>query len=331
MRKTNPASDILALVWMVIVVAIPTTLTLRTVEEPPWRARPEMNPSPHGYTISLLLFLFPVLVLGYLHLQKVKPVDHRRALLWASGTIALLGFALDTFFGYSFFVFRNVGATIGVRLPAWDWGAMHWVPAFLPVEEFAFYTLGAICVITLYLWANDNWLADYDPNAHRDKAKQVPALLHISWSSLALWAGLVALGFLAKRFGPDPEGFPGYFLFLMTLGFLPTFLFARAIAPFVNWRAFGFAFSLLVLVSLMWEATLGVPYDWWNYQVGQMLGFRVLAWSALPVEAVLLWLVIAWDCVIAFELFRVFFHMERSVRAAMLGERATVEGAAVGS
>jgi hypothetical protein len=78
---------------------------------------------------------------------------------------------------------------------------------------------------------------------------------------------------------------------------------------------------MLVLVSLMWEATLGVPYDWWNYQTPQMLGFRVLAWSALPIEAVLLWLVIAWDCIIAFELFRVFFHMERTVAAAMLGEQ----------
>ena len=149
----------------------------------------------------------------------------------------------------------------------------------------------------------------------------MPRLLHISWKSLAIWAAFTGIGLLLKKFGPEPAGFPGYFLFVMTLGFLPTFLFANAVGPFVNWRAFGFAFGLLILVSLMWEATLGVPYDWWNYKDAQMLGIRVLAWSALPMEAVLLWLVIAWDCVIAFELFRLYFHMERPPRAALLGER----------
>jgi hypothetical protein len=49
----------------------------------------------------------------------------------------------------------------------------------------------------------------------------------------------------------------------------------------------------------------------------------VRAWADLPMEAVLLWLVIAWDCIIAFELFRVYFHMDRPVRAALLGQRQT--------
>lgn len=321
MRLTKPRRDILVLICMVLVIAFPAMLTLRTVHEPPGHAHPELNPSPYGYTVSLLLFLLPTLVLAYVHMQRVKPVHHRRALLWSSGVIALVGFVLDTFFGYSFFVFKNVGATIGVRLPAWDWSTLGWVPAYLPVEEFAFYLLGAVCTITLYLWANDEWLRDYDPDVHRERAKEVPKLIHISWGSVGLWAGLVALGFLLKRLGPEPAGFPGYYLFIMTLGFLPTFLFMRAVGPFVNWRAFGFAFALLVLVSLIWEATLGVPYDWWNYNDHAMLGIRITAWSALPIEAVLLWLVIAWDCVIAFEIFRMFFHMERSVGAALLGAR----------
>ena len=104
---------------MVLVIAI-AILTLSTVHVPRGVNAPSSNPSPHGYTVSLLLFPVPGAVLDCLHLQKVKPVDHRRALLWSAGVVALLGFVLDTFFGYSFFVFRNVGATIGVRLPAWD-------------------------------------------------------------------------------------------------------------------------------------------------------------------------------------------------------------------
>lgn len=329
MRKTTPRRDILAILGMVLMIAIPAVFTLRTVHVRPDQARPEANPSPHGYTVSLLLFLFPVLVLGALHMRRVKPVNHRRALLWAAGVISLMGFVLDTFFGHAFFIFRNEGATLGWRLPAWDWTTLQWVAAYLPVEEFAFYVLGALFVITTYLSLNDEWLSDYDPDVYWERAKRVPKLVHISWWSLVLWAALTGLGLLMKRFGPEPAGFPGYFLFVMTLGFLPTFLFARAIGPFVNWRAFAFAFAVLLLVSLMWEATLGVPYEWWNYHDQQMLGVRVLAWSALPVEAILLWLVIAWDCIIAFELFRVYFHMERPPRTALFGQAQSPDGASV--
>jgi hypothetical protein len=107
----------------------------------------------------------------------------------------------------------------------------------------------------------------------------------------------------------------------MTLGFLPTFLLLRGVAPFVNWRAFGFTYPILMLISVMWEATLGVPYDWWNYHHHQMLGIRFFAWSNLPLEAVLLWLVIAWDCILVYETFRVIGHMNRPVLEALFGRR----------
>lgn len=322
MRRTDPRRDIQALLWMVVTIALPAVLTLATINTRPEHASSVENPSPYGYTVSLLLFLFPVLVLAALHLQRHKPSVHRRALLWSAGAIASIGFVLDTIFGYTFFTFKNPNATLGLRLPSFDWATMHWVRGYLPVEEFAFYILGALFTIVVYLWANDEWLADYAPDEHRDLAKALPKLVHISWGSLGLWLGLLAFGFVIKRYGPHPAGFPGYFIFVMTLGFLPTFLFLRAIRGFVNWRAFGFAFGILLLLSLIWEATLGVPYEWWNYNHDQMLGITVLAWSDLPAEAVLLWLVIAWDCIIAFELFRVFFHMDRPVRAALLGATA---------
>jgi len=319
MRKTDPERDIRALLAMVLVIGLPAILTLATVRAKPADASHTVDVSPYGYTVSLLLFLFPVLVLTALHMRAHRPNVHRRALLWSAGAIALIGFLLDTVFGHAFFTFRNPGATLGIRLPAWDWSTLAWAPAYLPVEEFAFYILGSLFVIAVYLWANDEWLADYDPDAHRERSRAVPKLIHLSWGALATWLVLLGLGFAVKRLGPHPDGFPGYFLFEMTLGFLPTFLFLRPIRDFVNWRAFGFAFGVLLLVSLIWEATLGVPYDWWNYKHEQMLGLRVVAWADLPAEAVLLWLVIAWDCIIAFELFRVFFHMERPVRHALLG------------
>jgi hypothetical protein len=325
-RKTKPRNDILMILGMALMIAIPAILTLRTVKFRPDEARNQLNPSPYGYTVSLLLFLFPVVVLCIRHLRETKPKNHRRALLWAAGVIAMMGFTLDTVFGHAFFYFKNEGATLGLRLPAWDWTTSHWAPAYLPIEEFAFYVFGALFVIATYLAVDDEWLSDYDPDMRQEHAKNVPRLLHISWQSIGWWLGFTGLGLLLKKMGPEPDGFPGYFLFVMTLGFLPTFLFARAIAPFVNWRAFAFAFAILLLISLMWEATLGVPYDWWNYQDRHMLGIRVLAWSALPLEAVLLWLVIAWDCIIAFELFRVYFHMERPPAQALLGGAAPGAG-----
>jgi len=319
MRKTTPRQDILTILAMVGTLGLPAIFTLSRVSTRPESVHGVENPSPYGYTVSLSLFLLPVLVLMVFHMYRPKHHTHRSALLAASAVIGVLGFTLDTFFGHSFFTFRNEAATLGLRLPAWDWSALAWVPAYLPVEEFAFYILGALFTITAYLWFSEYWLQDYEPREYEENARAVGPLVQVSWWSLLVWAALLALGLAFKRVGPKPDGFAGYFVFLMVLGFLPTFLFLRAVAAFVNWRAFAAAYAALMLVSLVWEATLGVPYDWWNYKPQQMLGIQVNAWSGLPLEAVLLWLVIAWDCVIAFEIFRVFFHMDRKPMQALFG------------
>ena len=322
MRKTTPREDILTLLAMVATLGVPAIFTLSRVSVRPEFVHGAENPSPYGYTVSLSLFLFPVVVLTTFHMFRPKHHTHRSALLTASGVISVFGFVLDLFFGHSFFRFDNKAATLGIRLPAWDWSAWQWVPSYLPVEEFAFYILGALFVITSYLWFSEYWLQDYEPHEYEANTRDIGPLVQISWWSMLAWAALLALGLVYKRVGPSPEGFAGYFIFLMVLGFLPSFLFLRAVAKFVNWRAFAGSYAALMLVSLVWEATLGVPYNWWNYKREQMLGIEVLAWSGLPLEAVLLWLVIAWDCVIAFEIFRVFFHMDRRPMQALFGNKA---------
>ncbi len=320
MRTTTPRQDIYTILAMMATIGLPALLTLGTVHVRPEFVNGASNPSPYGYTVSLSLFLFPVLTLAVFHSRYPRHHTHRRALFAASGVIAVLGFVLDLFFGHSFFVFRDPSATLGVRLPAWDWSAWQWAPSYLPLEEFAFYILGALFVITTYLWFSEYWLQDYEPHEYEASSREVDKLIEPSWRSLLLWGALLVAGLVFKRYGPHPEGMAGYFLFIMVLGFLPTFLFLRSIAAFVNWRAFMGSFAALLLVSLMWEATLGVPYNWWNYKRDQMLGVEIQAWSGLPLEAVLLWLVIAWDCVIAFEIFRVFFHMDRKPMKALFGQ-----------
>jgi hypothetical protein len=319
MRKTTPREDILTILAMVATLGVPALFTLSRVSTRPQSVRGVDNPSPYGYTVSLTLFLLPVVVLTIFHMFRPKHHTHRSALLASAGVIAVFGFVLDLIFGRSFFTFKNTAATLGVRLPAWDWSVLQWAPSYLPIEEFAFYILGGLFVITTYLWFSEYWLQDYEPSEYGENSRNVGRLVQVSWRSVIVWVALLAIGLVFKRVGPSPDGFAGYFVFLMVLGFLPTFLFLRAVAGFVNWRAFAGSYASLMLVSLMWEATLGVPYNWWNYKREQMLGIGIEAWSGLPLEAVLLWLVIAWDCVIAFEIFRVFFHMDRKPMQALFG------------
>ena len=101
----------------------------------------------------------------------------------------------------------------------------------------------------------------------------------------------------------------------------------KGVCNFVNWRAFSVSLLLLLFISLLWEATLGVPYMWWAYRPEQMLGFPLVAWGGTPVEELLLWTLAGWATVIFYETFRVIFYMERpKVRHAMLGFRADLEG-----
>ena len=107
----------------------------------------------------------------------------------------------------------------------------------------------------------------------------------------------------------------------MVLGVLPTFVFFRGVRDFINWRAFAFSLGALLPVSIVWEATLGVPYDWWNYKPEQMIGIRVMAWAHLPFEAVMLWLVVAWVAVIVYEIFKLYGNMGCTAREALFGVR----------
>ena len=319
------------------------------------------NPTPYGYSVSLLIFLVPFLAVLFWQMMHRNP-KHRKAMIVSSLVIASIGVLLDLFFSRAFFCFPNQDATLKLRVPAWNFGSMGWDPSYIPVEEFGFYVLGALFVIAVYIWADNNWLNAYskyhDPGQGSDEDTSDPApgdtgrsghdhpkLFNPNWWVLLLWVLLMVGGYLFKRYGDHPcylpdgtnpcnAGIPGYFFFIMILGFLPGFLFLNGLRRFVNWRSFWFAYSILLLVSIIWEATLGVPYDWWNYRYDQMLGHHVTAWANLPIEAVLLWLAVAWNCVIAYEICRVYLHMDagetavKRVRQVFLGPRATPSGPA---
>lgn len=303
-------------------IAGPAALTLSRVNCEPNNLAPcNGNPTPRGYTVSLLIFIVPVLVIGYRHVAKPRHPRERTALLFATATVATLGFVLDFVFGHSFFTYPNEPATIGVRLPAWDLGQGRLVRDYLPIEEFAFYIFGGLFMIMVYLWCDRHWLKDYEPERFAVRAKAQPKLFDFNPAIFALCLAMIVAGWVFKKYGPSdsPEGFPGYFTFQVCLAFLPSVVCFKCVSGFINWRAFAFGYFLLLLVSLIWEATLGMPYGWWYYKPEQMLGIHILAWGRLPIEAVLLWLVAGWGAIISFEFYRVLFHMDRPLRDALIG------------
>jgi uncharacterized membrane protein len=91
---------------------------------------------------------------------------------------------------------------------------------------------------------------------------------------------------------------------------------------FINWRALSLTLFFMLLVSLLWEVTLALPYNWWNFQHRQMMGVFVGAWSYLPIEEVVVWIAVTYATAIVFEVFKVGLASDRTARAAMLGVKS---------
>src|ERR1700722_3929210 len=134
--------------WFVVVtptmIPVPAAVTLKTVRSPAKLEMMNSDPTPHGYTWSLLLFLVPIAVIAFGFLPREEIKIPRKAFWWTIGILVPLGFATDFFFASRFFVFANVGATLGVGAPA--------LPSPVPVEEYVFYLAGFITVLLFYLW-----------------------------------------------------------------------------------------------------------------------------------------------------------------------------------
>ena len=120
------------------------------------------------------------------------------------------------------------------------------------------------------------------------------------------------LGWLYKEFAPgvDHEGFPGYFLFLTLVAMGPSIVFFPVARPFINWRAFSLGLLFILLVSLFWEATIAVPYQWWGFRPNQMLGVFINGFSGLPIEEPMLWLGVTWATIIVYETISTLLFMD---------------------
>jgi hypothetical protein len=302
--------------WLVVamlaIVAVPAAITLNTVCFPAKFQVSDPNPTPHGYTWSLLLFIVPIVVIGLWFVPREGVRIPRRAFWRTIGILVPGGCALDFFFASRFFVFPNSGATLQIGAPA--------LGKPVPVEEYIFYLTGFIAVLLIYVWMDEFWLAAYNVPDYAGESKKIARLLRFHPTSAIVGVALILVGVIYKKqFSGSPEGFPGYFIFLVATALVPAASFYPAARPFINWRAFSLTSFFMLLVSLLWEVTLALPYGWWGFQSRQMLGLSIGAWSGLPIEEVGVWIAVTYATVILFEVVKLWQASERPAREAFLG------------
>jgi hypothetical protein len=99
----------------------------------------------------------------------------------------------------------------------------------------------------------------------------------------------------------------------------PSTVLLPAALPVINWRAFSLTLFVILLMSVLWEATLGVPYGWWGYQPAQMMGLSITAWNYLPIEAICVWIAVTYQTVIVYEVVKRWQSSGKKLHHAFLG------------
>jgi hypothetical protein len=296
---------------MVGMIAVPAALTLHTVRAPADIHSPAVNLSPYGYTVSLLLFIVPILAIGFWLAPREGVRISKKAFVRTIAILFPVGAGLDFFFARSFFTFPNPAATLRITAPALGGG--------VPVEEYVFYFTGFVAVLLIYIWLDEYWLAAYSVPADARERAEFDRLLRFHPQSLVWAVVLIAAAILYRWTQVSEPGFPGYFTFLVIGALGPSAALLPAAMPVINWRAFSLTLFIILLTSLLWEATLGVPYGWWGFQDTEMIGVRITAWSRLPVEEVCVWIAVTYATVIVYEILRRWQASGKALMRALVG------------
>jgi len=329
----TPRSSFLAVMLVLGMLVIPTALTLRRIQVPAVVDVSAPNPSPYGYTVSLLLFIIPILVIGGWLVPRDNVKISKKSFLRTIAVLFPLGVILDFFFAHLFLKFPNSNATLGIPAPALGQclnchiflgTPEHVIIGSVPLEEYVFYFTGFVLVLLLYIWLDEYWLSAYTIPPSDELRTNFQRLLQFHPASLILAVGLAAASILYRHIYDmhhAPPGFPGYFLFLVIGALGPSTALFPSVLPVVNWRAFSLTLFVILLTSLLWEATLGVPYGWWDYQHTQMMGVFVTAWNFLPIEAICVWIAVTFQTVMVYEVIKRWQSSGRKARHAFLGPR----------
>src|SRR6516225_6464864 len=187
-------------------LVIPAAIALRSVIHPVVLQATSDNPTPLGYTWSLLLFISPIGALGWWFASRPDLRFPRNAFWRAISVLTPLGFLLDLLFGNAFFIFRNKAATLGWEVLA--------IGGAIPIEEFVFYLAGFMLVLLSYIWCDEYWMAAYNVPDYAVTAKEIPRIVRFHFGSVVLGVALIAAAIGYRKFlSGTPEGFPWYFVY----------------------------------------------------------------------------------------------------------------------
>src|ERR1700760_1381108 len=103
----SPRSSFLTVLLVLAMLAGPAALTLHRVRVPAVVDVTYPNPSPYGYTVSLLLFIVPILVIGGWLVPQNDVRISKRSFLLTMSLLIPVGVALDFFFAHLFLRFPN--------------------------------------------------------------------------------------------------------------------------------------------------------------------------------------------------------------------------------
>jgi len=291
---------------------VPAAIALRTVTHPATLQATSDNPTPLGYTWSLALFIIPIGALAWWFARRPDLKFPRKAFWRTIAVLTPLGFALDLLFGNAFFMFPNKAATLGCEIPA--------LGGPIPIEEFIFYLTGFMLVLLSYIWCDEYWMAAYNVPDYKEAARDIPRIVRFHFASVVLGIVLISAAIVYREFvSGASEGFPWYFTYLVCASLIPSAGFFHTAQRFINWRAFSFTFFLLLLISLLWEVTLALPYGWWEYRGNILVGLQIGAWSGLPIEAVCVWLAVTFTTVITYEVIKIWKALGTRALQAFFG------------
>ncbi len=129
----TPRSSFVAVLLILAMLAAPAAITLHRVHVTAVVDVTVPNPSPYGYTVSLLLFVVPILVIGGWLVPKDGIRISRTSFLVTMFFLIPLGVALDFFFAHRFLKFPNPAATLGIPAPAQSAALAHHKQLSIPI------------------------------------------------------------------------------------------------------------------------------------------------------------------------------------------------------
>ncbi|HYR27171.1 MAG TPA: hypothetical protein VEU30_01820 [Thermoanaerobaculia bacterium] len=269
-----------------------------------------------SYRLSLLFWAVPIVLLlpRFISRSRGRP-EVRRAFWLTFLYVFIAGCFLDFILGSWILKFDEHGDYL-VRFCS-----LSDPDEFVPLEEVLFYILGAMAIILTYCWADDYWLMKY--KVAPEDQQPPPRLVIFSPQALATGAFLLVFGIVLGSAYKGEFHVPLYYVFLDVVAFIPAVALYRAVKQRVNWRAFSFTTLWVLLTSTIWEVTLALPNKWWGYERDAMIGIWVDVWQfgewAYPIEAMLVWLVVTFTCVLTFEAVKVYRADARPARQRLFG------------